>query len=85
MRVAIDLPDQLFKKAKAVSSLQGVSLKQFVARAIEHELETGNLKLSSTRVSLPIVRSQRPGSVSVSPERIAALLEAEDCNSISQS
>ena len=78
MRTTIDLPDRLFKTAKAISSLQGISLKQFITRAIEHELETGNLKLSSTRVSLPIVRSKRPGSVSISPERIAAILEAED-------
>lgn len=78
MRTTIDLPDRLFKMAKAISSLQGISLKQFITRAIEHELETRNLNLNSTRVSLPIVRSKNPGSVSVSTERIAALLEAED-------
>lgn len=78
MRTTIDLPDQLFKTAKAVASLRGVPLKQFVAQAIEHELETGSINLHPTRVSLPIVRSKRPGSISVSPERVAALLEAED-------
>ena len=78
MRTTVELPDKLFKLAKAFSSLQGIPLKQFITRAIEHELETANFKLRSTRVSLPIVRSNNPGSVTVSPERIAALLEDED-------
>ena len=78
MRTTIDLSDRLFKTAKAVSSLQGISLKQFITRAIEHELETGNIKINTTRVSVPIIRSKHPGSVSVSPERVAKLLAAED-------
>lgn len=78
MRTTIDLPDPLFRKAKAVSSLNGVSLKQFITQAIERELETGNLNLHRTHVALPIVRSKRPGTVSASPERIAKLLEAEN-------
>jgi hypothetical protein len=78
MRTTIDLPDQVFRKAKAVASLEGVPLKQFITRAIEHELEAGTPSLNPKRVSLPIVRSKHPGSVRVTPERIASLLEAED-------
>jgi hypothetical protein len=80
MRTTIDLPDSLFRRAKAVSSLKGVTLKEFITRAVAHELESGTVRLTSRRVTLPIVPSSRPGSVSVSPDRIAALLEAEDCD-----
>ena len=83
MRTSVDLPDKLFRRAKAVSSLEGLSLKQFITRAIEHELEGRSVGLTSRRVSLPIVRSSRPGSVSVSPEKIAALLEHEDLHGAS--
>jgi hypothetical protein len=78
MRTTVDLPDNLFRRAKAVSSLDGLSLKEFITSAIEHELETRQLKLNPKRVSLPIVRSKNPGSVRVTAEQIAALLEAED-------
>lgn len=83
MRTSVDLPDKLFRKAKAVSSLEGLTLKQFITRAIEHELEGGWVDLKSRRVTLPIVGSKHSGSVSVSPERLAALLEREDLHSAS--
>lgn len=78
MRTTIDLPDRVFRKAKAVASLEGVTLKQLITRAIEHELEAGTPNLSPKRVSLPIVKSKRPGSVRVTSERIASILEDED-------
>ena len=74
----IDITDQLFRKAKAVSSLKGLSLKQFITGAIEHELQGTRVRLERCRISLPLVASRHPGSVSVTSERIAALLEEED-------
>ena len=78
MRSTIDLPDALFRRAKAVSSLQGVSLKEFIARAVEHELASSTVRLESRRVEFPLVRSKRPGSIFVTPDRVADLLEQED-------
>lgn len=78
MRTTIDLADELFRKAKAVSSLKGLSLKQFITGAIEHELQGTPVRLERRRISLPLVRSERPGSVTVTSERIATLLEKED-------
>lgn len=83
MRTTIDLPDALFKEAKAVASLRGLSLKEFITGAVEHELEAGEVRLRPKRITLPIVPSERPGSVSVTPEQIAALLEAEDLSASS--
>jgi hypothetical protein len=80
MRATIDLPDVLFRKAKAVSSLQGTTLKEFITRAVEHELAGSDVRLESRRVEFPLVRSRHPGSVSVTPEHIAKLLENEDRN-----
>ena len=78
VRTTIDLPDAVFRKAKAVSSLQGTTLKEFITRAVEHELAGSAVRLESRRVEFPLVRSKRPGSVRVTPDRIAALLERED-------
>ena len=78
MRTTMDLPDGLFRKVKAISSLRGVSLKKFITMAIEHEVEANTLNLDTSRISLPIIPSKNPGSVSLSSERIAELLEWED-------
>ena len=78
MRATIDLPDVLFRKAKAVSSLRGTTLKEFITQAIEHELAGSAIRLESRRVEFPLVRSKNPGSNRVTPDRVAALLERED-------
>jgi len=80
MRTTIDIADDVFRKAKAVSSLKGLSLKEFITNAIEHELQGTRVRLERTRISIPLVPSKRPGSVAVTPERIAALLESEEMN-----
>lgn len=78
MRTTIDMADELFRKAKAVSSLKGMSLKDFITSAIEHELQGTRVRFETSRVSLPLVPSKHPGSVSVTADQIAALLEKEE-------
>lgn len=78
MRATIDLPDALFRKVKAVASLRGTTLKEFVTQAVEHELSGCTIRLESRRVAFPLIRSKRPGAVMVTPDRVAALLEQED-------
>lgn len=38
MRTTIDLPDPLFKEAKAAAALRGMTLRDIVARALRREL-----------------------------------------------
>lgn len=78
MRTTIDLPDNLFRSAKALSSLRGITLKALITRAVEHELESATLHVRPRRVEFPIVRSRRPGSVAVSADSIARLIAEED-------
>ena len=39
MRTTIDLPDPLFKEAKAAAALRGVTLRDVVEEALRHELQ----------------------------------------------
>jgi hypothetical protein len=41
MRTTIDLPDELFRKVKAAAALEGVKLKDLIARLIENGLRQG--------------------------------------------
>lgn len=79
MRTTIDVPDHLLRRAKAVASLQGKSLKVFVAEALEERVAgAAGGKFGSRRVQLPLIPSSNPGSVDLDPEAIAGLLEAEE-------
>jgi hypothetical protein len=37
MKTTIDIPDQIFRQAKARASLRGISLKQFVTEALQEK------------------------------------------------
>jgi hypothetical protein len=58
MRTTVDLPDDLFRRTKALAALRGDSLKDLVVRAIETEIgarspaETG----PTGRARLPLIR-----------------------------
>ena len=40
MKTTIDIPDELFRKAKATAAMRGESLREFITGALERRLET---------------------------------------------
>lgn len=38
MKTTIDLPDPMFRRAKATAAVQGISLKTFISKAVEQSL-----------------------------------------------
>jgi hypothetical protein len=55
MRTTIDLPDTLFRRAKATAALRGSTMKELVVQAIEREIaEHRSSKKAVPRVNLPI-------------------------------
>jgi hypothetical protein len=78
MRTTIDLPDGLYRKAKAFAALKGITLKQFLIRIVERELATNKVTVENKRVRLPLVPSKRPGSIDISGERISRVIDSED-------
>jgi hypothetical protein len=38
MRTTIDLPDNLLRRTKALAALRGSSMKEFIVRAVEREV-----------------------------------------------
>jgi len=43
MKTTIDLPDELFRRAKAIAALRGESLKQLITESLEKELNPARL------------------------------------------
>ena len=84
MRTTLDVEDTLFRRAKALASLRGVSLKRFFTEAIERELERDRSPAPARRrIALPLVRSSSPGSISLDAERIAEILDEDELNASS--
>ena len=80
MRATIELPDSLFRRAKAIASLRGTTLRELVTRAVERDTQAVDLRLlqGGTPVQLPLVPSRRPGATKLTADRVAQLLQAED-------
>lgn len=73
MRTTIDLPNDLFRQAKSKAALRGKTLKEFVQTAIEKEV-SAEVPADPFRVKLPLIKSKKPGSLSLTNTDIENLL-----------
>ena len=81
MRTTVDIPDNLLRRAKAAAALEGKSLKVFLTEAVIHELErSAEKKIVRKKISLPLVPSNRPGTLKLDSDNIARILSQEDCD-----
>jgi len=71
MRTTVDVPDPVFRKMKATAALRGLSLKEFLLSAVEHEMEN-RASAKDHNVRLPLIRSKHPG------KRVLTNAEIED-------
>jgi hypothetical protein len=72
MRTTIDLPDPVFRRVKAAAALRGSSLKDFILQAVEKELQPQTPQ--RRRARFPLIRSQQPGTLTLSNQEIDELL-----------
>jgi hypothetical protein len=64
MSTAIEFPETLFRQGELVARLQGVTVEEFVIRALERELSAASSSRSAQRpVKLPLVPSKSPGAL----------------------
>jgi len=55
MKTTIDLPDPLFRRAKATAAYRGVSLKTLITKAVENSLNTEQKDWRAVLKDLPRV------------------------------
>jgi hypothetical protein len=67
-----------FRPSRSKRPLAGETLKEFLARAVSHELGSAPTATERARVELPLVGSARPGVTDVGNAEIEATLAAED-------
>ncbi|MCB1123461.1 MAG: hypothetical protein KJT03_18050 [Verrucomicrobiae bacterium] len=76
MRTSIDIPDDLFKKAKITAAQQGVSIKELVIRGLQKTLNEQSAKPDASR--LPKLPAGKRKAYDLSNEQIQSLLAAEE-------
>ena len=71
MRTTIEIPDPAFREMKALSAQRGMSMKEFVLRAVQEQVS--RVRQDNKRrysVKLPLIKSKNP-------VRIPSLTNAE--------
>ena len=69
MRTTIDIPDTIYRRLKARAASEGRSVKALILQGVEHVL-ISKPAAGGQKVTLPIVRSRRPGSLRLDNARI---------------
>lgn len=62
MRTTVDIPDAIYRQLKSRAAREGSSTRALILRGVNNVLK-GERRKAGTAVSLPIVRSKRPGAV----------------------
>ena len=68
VRTTIDIPDAMYRRLKARAAGEGRAAKALILEGVEQVLAAR--PSTSPRVSLPIVRSKRPGTLRIDNARI---------------
>lgn len=74
MRTTVDLPDSLVRAAKVRAAASDETLKDLFTRALSRELG----RTSRQRGELPLIATERRGTVDLSPGDLDSALADED-------
>ncbi|MCL5996438.1 MAG: hypothetical protein M1546_10360 [Chloroflexi bacterium] len=77
MKTTIDIPDELFREAKARAALEGMKLRDLVAEALREKLHAPRPKAQRRRTKFPIIHSRRTDAP-VTLEQVNRAIEALD-------
>jgi hypothetical protein len=64
MRTTVDIPDELYRQLKSRAAREGSSTRALILKGVK-ELLNAERRKAGASVSLPIVRSKRPGTVAL--------------------
>ena len=73
MRTTVDIPDPLYRRLKSRAARERRSVKELILRSVEGELEPRRKK-SKRKISLPLIRSKRPGTIRLDNAKIFEII-----------
>ena len=69
----MDIPDPLYRRLKTRAARERRSVKELILRGVEGELQFRRKK-SKRKLSLPLIRSKRPGSLNLDNAKIFEII-----------
>jgi plasmid stability protein len=73
VRTTVDIPDQMYRRLKGRAAREGRSAKELILRGVAQIL-TDERRAPGRRVTIPLVRSKRPGTVTLDNARIYEII-----------
>ena len=73
MRTTVDIPYPLYRKLKSRAARERRSVKDLILRGVQDELEPRRKK-TKRKISLPLIRSKRPGTVRLDNAKIFEII-----------
>lgn len=73
MRTTVDIPDPVYRRLKSRAAAEGSSAKELILRGVSHVLKEKRAK-GRRRVKLPIIRSDRPGTLELDNAKIFEII-----------
>ncbi len=74
MRTAIDIPDTILRRLKGQAVLERCSLNDLIPKSAKAALQPHDKEFRH-KISLPLIRSKRPGSVRLSNAKIFRVVD----------
>jgi hypothetical protein len=75
MKTTVEIPDELFRRAKAKAALEGIPLRDLMVHGLQLALHERSTQQSrERRAQFPLIRS-KPGAEPLTAEQVTAELE----------
>jgi hypothetical protein len=77
MKTTIEIPENIFRQAKARAAIEGISLREFFLRGLMMALHTHPGQMAGTRSSFPLVKASHSSPI-LTDEQVYAALESDE-------
>lgn len=73
VKMTVEIPDPIYARLMTLAAKNGTTIKALILRGVQIVLK-GSLQKRRRKVRLPIVRSNRPGSLELDNKRILDII-----------
>ena len=77
MKTTVEIPDELFRQAKAKAALEGIRFRELVVQGLQLVMEQQSLSSQLHRTDFPLIRAQDK-SEPLTDDTVAQALAEED-------